>query len=87
LQNGVRFDQIVKSINRISKNKESILEKTYQGMSSLNFILYKRNPLCYTSGTWRVQNFTYYATTFSEIFFWKIKKVYGRGMQELPFHV
>jgi len=54
LQNGVRFDQIVKSINKISKNKESILEKTYQGKSSLNFRLHKMNPLCYSSGTWRV---------------------------------
>jgi len=54
LQNGVRFDQIVKSINRISKNKESILETIYQGMSSLNFRLYKMNPLCYSSGIWRV---------------------------------
>jgi len=54
LQNGVCLDQIVKSINRISKNKEIILEKTYQGMSSLNFRLYKMNSLCYSSGTWRV---------------------------------
>jgi len=46
LQYGVRFDQIVKSMNRISKNKESILEKTYQGMSSLIFRLYKMSPLC-----------------------------------------
>jgi len=45
---------IVKSINRISKNKESILEKTYQGMSSWNCRLYKNNPLCYSSETWRV---------------------------------
>jgi len=36
------------------KKKESILEKTYHGMSSLNFRLYKMNPLCYSSWTWRV---------------------------------
>jgi len=41
----------VRSINRISKNKESILEKTYQGTSSLDFRPNKINPLCYSSGT------------------------------------
>jgi len=49
--NGVCFDQIVKSINLISKNKESLLEKTYQKTSSLDFRLSKINPLCYSSGT------------------------------------
>jgi len=54
LQNGVRFDQIVKSVNWISKNKKSISEKIYQGTSSLDFRLNKINPFCYISGTWRV---------------------------------
>jgi len=58
----------VKSINRISINRKSILEKTYQGTSSLDFRPNKMNPLFYSSGTWRVYNFTYYVTTSSEIF-------------------
>jgi len=36
------------------KKKESISEKTYQGTSSLDLRLNKVNPLCYSSGTWRV---------------------------------
>jgi len=48
LQNVVRFDQIVKSLNIILKNKKSIIEKRYPGMSSLNFRFYKMN-LCATA--------------------------------------
>jgi len=58
LQNGVHVDQIVKSINRSSKNIKSILEKTYQKTSSLDFRPNKMNPLFYSSGTWRVYYFT-----------------------------
>jgi len=36
-------------------NKERrILEKTHQEMSNLNVRLHKMNPLCYSSGAWRI---------------------------------
>jgi len=40
--------------HKLNFEKKNILEKTYKGTSSLDFRRNKINPLCYSSGTWRV---------------------------------